>query len=262
MEIGYETLLVEISDQIATIRLNSVESMNAMRYQLRVDLLESLEEVSESDEVRVVVLTGTGKAFCVGGDLRELPKLKDAEAARQTFIHGSEIVLKIREMEKPVIAAVNGVALGAGLSLALNCDLIIASEEAIFSQAFLRVALVPDLGATFITPRLIGLQRAKELVFTGRTLTANEMADLGVVNLVVPLKDLETQTRELALRIAKAPPKALGMTKRLLNQSLDLTFEEMLSLEQEAQVLCLQSEEHKERAAALYRKTKEQSGRE
>ncbi|MGD2126370.1 MAG: enoyl-CoA hydratase/isomerase family protein [Desulfobacteraceae bacterium] len=256
MDMRYETVLVHVFDQIAMIRMNSPQSMNAMRYRLRADLLDALEKISNADEAKVVVLTGTGKAFCVGGDLRELPQIKDAEAAKHTFLHGSKIVLKIREMEKPVIASVNGVALGAGLSLALNCDLIIASEEATFSQAFLRIALVPDLGATFITPRLIGLQKAKELVFTGKTLNAQEMVELGMVNHIVPLKDLETKTLEMARRIAKAPPKALGMTKKLLNQSLDATYQKMLELELEAQVVCLQSEEHKERAVALYEKSK------
>jgi len=252
MERRYETVLVDLIDQIAMVRMNSPESMNAMRHQFRADLLDALIGVSNSDEVKVVVLTGTGKAFCVGGDLRELPNLADAEVARQTFIHGSKIVLAIREMEKPVIAAVNGVALGAGFSLALNCDMIIASEEATFTQAFLPIALVPDLGATFITPRLIGLQMAKELAFTGKTLDAHEMAHMGVVNRVVPLKDLEDKTLELARQMAKAPSKALGMTKRLLNQSLNSSYREMLELEQETQVVCLQSEEHKARAVALY----------
>lgn len=256
MEVPYETLLLEISDQVATIRLNAIESMNAMSYQLRTDLIDSLDKASEADNASVIVITGTGRAFCVGGDVKELPHLKDEDAARALYLHGSNIAMKIRTMEKPVIAAVNGAAVGAGFSLAINCDLVIASEEAMFSLAFLRVGLVPDLGATFFFPRLIGLQKAKELAFTGRKLSAREMAELGAVNAIVTAENLEHHTRELAMRIAKTPPGALGMTKKLLNQSFDSTIEEMISMEQEAQVACLMSKEHKELTSALTQKTK------
>lgn len=254
----YETLLVDVKDQIAMVQMNRPGSMNALEYQLRADLIDCLMKVSESNEIRVVVLTGTGKAFSAGGDLRELKDGMDVEVARKTFMHGSKIILAITNMAKPVIAAVNGAAFGAGFTVAMACDLIIASEEAIFSQVFVRVALVPDIGATYFTPRLVGLQKAKELAFTGKTLNANELAKLGVVNFVVPQGDLENKTLEVARELAQGPSIALGLTKKLLNQSWNFSLEKMLELELESQVVCLQSEDHMEGIAAFYEKKKGQ----
>jgi 2-(1,2-epoxy-1,2-dihydrophenyl)acetyl-CoA isomerase len=236
--------------------MNRPESMNALEYQLRLDLLDCFNKLLESDQARVVILTGSGKAFCAGGDLRELKNGLSVDQARKIALHGNKIILAIRNLEKPVIAAVNGAAFGAGFSIAMACDLIIATEEAKFCQVFIKVGLVPDLGATYFTPRLVGLQKSKELAFTAKIIKADELEKLGVINYVVPHEDLEKQAFDLARQIAEGPALALGLTKKLLNQSWNFSLEDILELEAKTQAGCMQSEDHMEGLAAFYKKRK------
>jgi 2-(1,2-epoxy-1,2-dihydrophenyl)acetyl-CoA isomerase len=256
MELRYESLLVDVTDDIAVVRMNRPESMNSLAYQLRVDLVDCFGEIGNHDEIRVAILTGSGRAFCAGGDLKELREGMSVDRARKYLLHVSRVVQAIQNLEKPVIAAVNGAAMGAGFSLALACDLIVASEQARFSQAFVGVGLVPDLGGTYFMPRLVGLQKAKELAFTGKTLDASELAELGVVNHVVSAEELENKAFDLAGQIAEGAPLALGLTKNLLNRSWNLSLEEMLELEAQSQAACMQSEDHKEGITAFYEKRK------
>ncbi|MBW2120094.1 MAG: enoyl-CoA hydratase [Deltaproteobacteria bacterium] len=253
---NYETLLVDLSDQIAIVRMNRSENINALEYQLRDDLVDCFQGLSEDNHIRVVILTGIGKAFCAGGDLRELRQRMTVDRARKYVLHVSRTIRAITNIEKPVIAAVNGAAMGAGFSLVLACDLVVSSEEAKFAQAFVKVGLVPDLGGNYFMPRLIGLQKAKELAFTGRVLSARELADLGMINYLVPPEDLESRAFDLAREIAEGPPLALGLTKKLLNTSWNLSLDEMLELEAQTQAACMQSEDHMEGIAAFYEKRK------
>lgn len=252
----YETLLVDLKDRVAIVRMNREESMNALEYQLCVDLVNCFKALSKNDEAKVVILTGSGKAFSAGGDLRELKKRMKVSEAKNYVLHVSEIIPVIKNLEKPVIAAVNGAAIGAGFSIAMACDLVVASEKAIFSQAFVHIGLVPDLGGTYFTPRLVGLNMAKELAFTGKFVSAHELARLRMINYVVPPEELETKAFDLAYQIAESSSLAIGLSKKLLNQSLNSNFEEMLKLEAQYQATCMQSEDCKERVKGFFEKRK------
>jgi len=179
-----------------------------------------------------------------------------ADRARKYVLHVSEVILAIQGLEKPVIAAVNGAAMGAGFSIVMACDLVVASEQAKFSQTFVNVGLVPDLGGTYFLPRLLSLQKAKELAFAGKILNAHELADLGLVNSLVPHEELEKKAFGLARQIAEGPPLALGSAKKLLNKSWNFSLEEMIEIEAQSQAACMQSEDHMEGIAAFYEKRK------
>jgi len=253
---NYETLLVNRYDHITMVKMNRAKSRNALEYRLRTDLVDCLHKLSEDDKVRVLILSGSGNAFCAGGDLRELREGMTVNQARKYVLHVSRIILAIQNMEKPVIAAVNGAAMGAGFSIAMACDMVVASETAQFSQAFVKVGLVLDLGGTYFLPRLLSLQKAKELAFTGKVLNARELMNLGLINKLVSPEDIEIKAIELAHQIAEGPPLALGLIKKLLNQSWHFTLEQIVELEAQYQAECMQSEDHMEGIKAFYEKRK------
>lgn len=253
---NYETLLIDLKDQVAILRMNRPQSMNALEQQLCLDLVECLGILSECEEVRVVIITGSGKAFCAGGDLRELRERMPVDEAKKYVLNVSNVIRAIQNLEKPVIAAVNGAAAGAGFSIAMACDLVVASENAIFSQSFVRIGLVPDLGATYFTPRLIGLHKGKELALAGKTMGANELAQMGLINYAVPHEELEDKTFELARQIAEGAPIAVRLAKKLLKQSLTASLEKMIELESQFQAACMQSEDFMEGMKALHEKRK------
>ncbi len=238
-------VLLDESDRVATITLNRPDRMNAFGGRMRQDLVEILESVAANPEVRVVVITGAGKAFCTGGDLREfadgsvqaLPKEPTTERPAM-----SKAVLAINGMEKPVIASVNGVAAGGGCNLALACDIRIASETARFAQVFTRRGLHPDWGGIYFLPRLVGYAKAAELIFSGEIVGAEEALRIGMVNRVVPAAELESVTRELATRIAANAPLPIAFAKRGLQRfgQWDLTQ----ALDYEAYVIELLLESH------------------
>jgi 2-(1,2-epoxy-1,2-dihydrophenyl)acetyl-CoA isomerase len=208
---AYQTLLVDKKDRIALVRMNRAERMNALGSELRADLLACFEDLARDDEVRVIILTGTGKSFCAGGDLNELKEKMTVTQARNYVREVGRIISAIRNLEKPVIAAVNGAAVGAGFSLAMASDLIVASEKAFFSMAFVKVGLVPDLGATFFAPCLFGSHRAKEMAFLGRTLSAKELWEMGFVNYLAAPEALYQKVQDLAGQLAEGPPLAIGL---------------------------------------------------
>jgi len=256
MEMIFKTLLVDLKDNIAMVRMNRSESMNALEYQLRIDLMNCFQKLSGYEKIRVVILTGTGKSFSTGGDLRELRQGMNVDLAKKYVLNASNVILSIQNLEKPVIAAVNGTAMGAGFSIVMACDLVVASEQAKFSQAFVNVGLIPDLGGTYFLPHFISLQKAKELVFTGKILDAHELADLGLVNYLVPHEELDNKAFDLARQIAKGPLMALASAKKLMNKSWNFSLEEMLEIEAQSQAACMQSEDHMERITAFYEKRK------
>jgi 2-(1,2-epoxy-1,2-dihydrophenyl)acetyl-CoA isomerase len=214
-------------------------------------------ELGQDDSVRVVVITGAGRAFCAGGDakvqstaLDEVDLLTRAENIRIM----NKAILCIRKMQKPVIASINGVAVGAGLCLALACDIRVASTEAKFGMVFLRTGLHPDTGATYFLTRLGGTARACEMMFTGKIIDAQEAEKIGLVNRVVQASELESTVNELAGRIAKGPPVPLIMTKSLIYDALSMDLETLLEYETLAQVLCLTTKDHREGITAFLEK--------
>ena len=256
----FETINVNIAEGICTITLQRSNVLNAFNNALTDELAKALKEASRNKDVRVVVLTGSGRAFSSGqdlGDLKEkyipghVPHL--GEDLKKRY---DPIVRTIHSMEKPVIASVNGVAAGAGCSLALACDMRIASEHASFIEVFVHVGLVPDSGSTWTLPRLIGFGRAMELCCTGRPVKAEEALAMGLVNQVVPHDELEEATNEMAKRLASLPAKAIALTKRLLYKSFENDFGEQLTQEAFAQETAGRTHDHFEGVVAFIEKRK------
>jgi len=212
-----QQILLEQTDHVATITLNRPERMNAFGGQMRQELVEILEAAKSNADVRVVVITGAGKAFCTGGDLREFADGTVQALSKQATNERPPMckaVLAIHEMEKPVIASVNGVAAGGGCNLALACDIRIASETAHFAQVFTRRGLHPDWGGIYFLPRLVGYAKAAELIMSGEIVDAAEALRLGLVNRVVPAAELRPATEKLAGRIARNAPLPIAFAKR------------------------------------------------
>ena len=208
-----EHIQVIESDGIATITLNRPDKLNSFIGHMRRDLAEALEHAGSDRGTRVVIITGAGRAFCAGGDIAfmaELMQRRDAEEFSRILGAGRRVILKIRQMTKPEIAAINGPASGAGFNLALACDLRIATNTATFSQSFAKVGLHPDWGGTYFLPRLVTSNKACEMFFLGETIDAAEAARLGIVNQVVSPEELESATMQLAQRLRAAPPIALA----------------------------------------------------
>ncbi|MEU0246838.1 enoyl-CoA hydratase-related protein [Streptomyces sp. NPDC006235] len=213
------------SGHVLSLTLNRPETLNALTPAQRDEIVRLLAEASASAEVRAVVLTGTGRGFCAGADLRASAAAPAARAtgdvARTLRTGAQRLIAAVLDCEKPVIAAVNGTAAGLGAHLAFACDLVLAAESARFIEVFVRRGLVPDAGGAYLLPRLIGPQRAKELMFFGDALTAADAQRMGLVNRVVPDADLDKTSRAWAERLATGPTRALALTKQLVNASLD-----------------------------------------
>ncbi|HEV8367956.1 MAG TPA: enoyl-CoA hydratase-related protein, partial [Pyrinomonadaceae bacterium] len=241
---SYENILVSESDGILTITLNRPEKLNAFIGHMRRDLAEALEHGGSERTVRVVVITGAGRGFCAGGDVEFMAQLMDrhdSEEFSRIVGAGRRVILAIRQMNKPVIAAVNGVAAGAGCNLALACDFRIASTAATFTQSFVKVGLNPDWGGSYFLPRLVTPNKACELFFLGETINATEAARLNIVNQVVLPEDLDSTVQQLAERLRAAPPIAIAAAKQAVYMSEAQDLEEMLRYETEAQLRCFES---------------------
>lgn len=251
----FETLLYELADGVALVTFNRPDVLNATNDQFYKELSGLIGEMADDPEVRCVVLTGAGRGFCSGADVRGMdpnrPPLSKRKRHRWIL---STVLRPLVRLEKPVIAAVNGVAVGAGMNIALAADILIASEAATFSQIFARMGLVPDLGGLHLLTRVVGLNKAKELCFTARRVPAAEALALGIANEVVPADMLMTRAMSLAREIAGGPPFAISMMKTLLNMSSTSTLEEMLEYEGYAQSLAYISGENAEGALAFKEK--------
>jgi 2-(1,2-epoxy-1,2-dihydrophenyl)acetyl-CoA isomerase len=254
----FETLTVESEERVCTITLNRPETYNAFSDQLTYELQDALKAAERDRAVGAIIITGAGKAFCSGQDIAELkekyvpgyvPHLGNDIRRRY-----NPIAQRLREMDKPVIAAVNGVAAGAGMSLALACDMRIASDGASFLAAFINVGLVPDTAATFTLPRLVGLGKAMELCLTGDKISAEEALRIGLVNRVVPAEDLVKESRRLAERLAALPGRGIALIKRLLNRSFDNDLVGQLKAEGFAQETAGLTEDHTEGVVAFIEK--------
>jgi len=231
-------VLVAVADGIGTVTLNRPDKLNAFFGTMRDEIAVALEEVAEDPAVRVVVVTGRGRAFCAGADVGYMADLLERGAydeANLLVTAGRRVIRAIIEMPKPVIAALNGPAAGGGANLALACDLRIASDRAAIGQTFNRVGLAPDWGGSWLVPRLVGRARAAELFFLADMVDAAEAERIGLVNRVVPHEDLEAAVAEVAGRLAKKPALALALAKEALRRSLSAELEEMLDFEVRAQ---------------------------
>ncbi|MFE2287855.1 enoyl-CoA hydratase/isomerase family protein [Streptomyces sp. NPDC059443] len=219
-----DEVLHRFDNGVSWITLNRPEAMNAVTWDQRERVIALLAEASADPAVRAVVVTATGKGFCAGADLRGAPATTErvaGDVARMIRLGAQRLITAVLDCEKPVIAAVNGTAAGIGAHLALACDLVIAAEPARFIEVFVRRGLVPDGGGAYLLPRLVGPQKAKELMFFGDAVPAAEAERLGLVNKVVPAEALEDTAREWAERLAQGPTRAIAMTKQLVNASLD-----------------------------------------
>ncbi len=233
---NFETLTLDRRDGVATITLNRPDAFNALNLQLGRDLFHAALEVDEDPGVRCVVITGAGKAFCAGGDVKDfadnLPRIGVLIKELTTYLHGA--VSRLCRSDKPVIMAVNGVAAGGGCSFALSGDLVIAAESARLTLAYARIAATPDGSSSYFLPRLVGLRRAMELYFTNRVLSAREAFEWGLVTRVVPDAELKGAVDALARELAQGPSKAFGAAKRLFHQSTWESLETQMELEAQA----------------------------
>ncbi len=252
---GYATLRLERADAVATLTLNRPEARNALDAVMRQELAAALDELERDPEVRVLVLTGAGGHFCAGGDVKSMRERRYSAADGRARVEAlNRFVLRLVDFPRPTIASVDGFAVGAGCNVALACDLIVASDRARFGQVFARIGLVPDGGGTWLLPRLVGLARAKELIFTADVIDAAEAARIGLVNRVVPAAALAEETRRLAERIAAGPPLALRLAKRLVNRAVASDLAAALEAEAAAQAIAVTSEDHQEGLRAFFDK--------
>ena len=232
----YETILFDVRDNVAHMALNRPEVANSINAQMTIDLMRAAIQCSEDPDIRAVLISGTGRMFCSGGDLKEFAaqgkRLPYQLKEMTTYLHAA--ISRLARMEAPVVAAVHGSAAGAGLSLACACDIVIAAEDTRFTMAYTRVGLVPDGSSTYFLPRIVGLKRALELTLTNRILSAQEALEWGIVNQVVPGEELMTQAQNLATTLAAGPTKALGTAKRLLNNSWNESLESQMEYESQA----------------------------
>ena len=251
------SILIKIENKIAYIALNRPEVFNSFNREMALLLQKTLTDCEKDSNVRAIVLSGNGKAFCAGQDLKEVTDPELNPGFRKILEeHYNPIIQKIRAIEKPIIGAVNGVAAGAGANIALACDIVVSSEHASFIQAFSKIGLIPDSAGTFFLPRLIGFQKASALMMLGDKVSAQEALDLGMIYKVFSAETFEEEVNKLAITLANMPTKALGLTKRLLNQSMSNNLNEQLALESDLQIEASSSNDYKEGVTAFVEKRK------
>ena len=249
------SILLKIENQIAFITLNRPEVFNSFNREMALSLQSILDDCKTNDEVRAIVITGGGKAFCAGQDLKEVTSPELNPGFKKILEeHYNPIILRIRNIEKPIIAAVNGVAAGAGANIALACDIVVANQKAHFIQAFSLIGLIPDSAGTFFLPRLIGFQKATALAMLGNKISAEEAERLGMIYKFVPSEEFEETTQRIALKLANMPTKALGLIKKTFNQSLTNSLEEQLALESKHQIEAAGTEDYAEGVVAFIEK--------
>ena len=251
------SILIKIENQVAYITLNRPDVFNSFNREMALLLQSILDDCEYNNEVRSIVITGNGKAFCAGQDLKEVTSSELNPGFKKILEeHYNPIITRIRSIHKPIVAAVNGVAAGAGANIALSCDLVVASNKASFIQAFSKIGLIPDSGGTFFLPRLIGFQKATALMMLGDKVTAEEAEELGMIFKVISSESFNEEVEKLAIKLANMPTKALGLIKELLNKSNTNTLEQQLELEGKLQIEAALSEDYTEGVNAFMEKRK------
>jgi 2-(1,2-epoxy-1,2-dihydrophenyl)acetyl-CoA isomerase len=251
------SIQLKIENKVATITLNRPEVFNSFNREMALSLQSILDDCEANNEVRAIVLTGNGKAFCAGQDLKEVTD-PDLNPGFKKILeeHYNPIITRLRAIKKPIIGAVNGVAAGAGANIALACDIVVAHNKVSFIQAFSLIGLVPDSAGTYFLPRLIGFQKALALAMLGDKISAEDAEKMGMIYKSVPLEEFEETISKLALKLANMPTKALGLIKELFNSSMTNTLDQQLALESKLQIEAAQSNDYAEGVAAFIEKRK------
>jgi len=251
------SILLKIENNVAYITLNRPEVFNSFNRKMALKLQSTLDDCEKSEQVRAIVLSGNGKAFCAGQDLKEVTDPEINPGFKKILEeHYNPIISRIRTIEKPIIAAVNGVAAGAGANIALACDVVIADEKASFIQAFSLIGLIPDSAGTFFLPRLIGFQKASALAMLGDKVSAEEAERMGMIYKYVPTEKFQDEIDNVASKMANLPTMALGLIKRTFNKSLTNNLEDQLALESKNQITAAGSDDYAEGVAAFIEKRK------
>jgi len=260
---NYQTVLMEKKDNIALLTLNRPEKLNAISPEMTLEIVNVLDEIDEDPEVRVLVITGAGRGFCAGADVRGMAggtqkgsgTAGGAEEIRQGLLHSSlKIIPRIQKLQKPTIAMVNGAAVGAGCDLAFSCDLRTGTENTRFMNAFVRIGLFPGWGGTWLYPRVMGLGKALEYLYTGDFIEAEDAEKLGILNRLVSSDTLKEETMKLAQKIAAGPPIAIKLTKLQVYKGLNMDLETALQVAAASETITLTSEDHKKGVAAFKEK--------
>jgi 2-(1,2-epoxy-1,2-dihydrophenyl)acetyl-CoA isomerase len=254
----FEAVKYELNENVAVITFNRPEALNALSLQLSKDLLSAIEKAIE-EKARCIVLTGEGRAFCSGGDLREMQSMWQMEGRIEAFLEEPlkalhDVIILIRETPIPFLAAINGVCAGAGTNFALACDLIIATQEASFNEAFVRIGLSPDCGGSFLLPRAVGSKLAAEMFMLGETISAERAIEIGMINRIVPTEFFVHETKTLALKLAMAPTGSIGRIKEMLNATFSNDLRKQLELEHKLQIESGRSSDFKEGVSAFFDK--------
>ncbi len=249
-------LIINLNNGVCEIKLNRPEVFNSFNREMAIALQKALDDCEMNDEVRAIVLTGEGKAFCAGQDLAEAVDPDGPELQSIVRDHYNPIIERIRKIEKPIIAAVNGVAAGAGANIALACDVTIAKKSASFIQAFSKIGLIPDSGGTFFLPRIIGMQKALALMFTGEKVTAEQAEQLNMIYKAVDDNVFESEVEAFAVAVASMPTRGLGLTKKAVNESFTNTLTQQLLLEERLQTEAGQTSDFHEGVNAFLEKRK------
>ncbi|MDG1913449.1 MAG: enoyl-CoA hydratase-related protein [Crocinitomix sp.] len=250
------TILFEIKDNVGIIQFNRPTVYNSFNREMALECQARLDECENNDEVRAIYIIGNGKAFCAGQDLREVTDPNGPELTSIVKDHYNPIIERIRNIEKPIVAAVNGAAAGAGANIALACDICVAMEAASFIQAFSKIGLIPDSGGTFFLPRLIGFQKATALMMLGDKVGAAEAESLGMIYKCLSADSFEADSYKIAAKLANMPTKGLGLTKRALNLSMISDLTTQLKTEEELQTMAGKTHDYNEGVAAFLEKRK------
>jgi 2-(1,2-epoxy-1,2-dihydrophenyl)acetyl-CoA isomerase len=255
---AYEQLIVDVDGGVATVRMNNPERLNALSAIMTGELVRTLQQMAEDESIRAILLTGEGRAFSAGADLSALqePYLTGQRPKLSPILKEgyNQLIPLLAQTPKPVIAAINGVVAGAGVSLMLACDFRIASDAASFTMAFVKIGLIPDAGSTYLLPRTVGMAKALELALLSDRLDANAAQEAGLVNRVVPAESLMQEAHALAARLAELPTVAIGLTKRIFNESSRLTLDRAMDREAEVQDEAAATEDHIEGVLAFLQK--------
>lgn len=248
------SILTEEKNNVLVVTLNRPEKLNCFNREMALQLISVLDEAENNNNIRAIIITGMGKAFCAGQDLSEAIDPNGPGIKKIVGEHYNPIILKIRSIEKPIIGVINGVAAGAGANIALACDIIYASKSASFIQAFSKIGLIPDSGGTYTLPRLIGFNLASALMISGDKLSADDAKNFGIVYKVFDEENLMELSIASAIKIAAMPTKAIGLTKRLLNKTYSNSLEQQLLLEKNLQIEAANTSDYKEGVNAFLEK--------